>query len=151
MTVEFKRRLWQEGKEGIAAFEVRECSDSEEKTYSRTSKDRKGMVEKRFALFGASSVSNLRRKPLRGRNVSVNHSFPVFVWMFWNKCINFYPTREAVVQRNVSIPEIDEAPPERAERFSAPTTFLSLPTGVGMCSLGAQCCGVIKFCAHSCL
>ena len=55
-----------------------------EKTYFRTSdNDAKGMVELRFALSGASSVSNLRlMKSLRGRNVS-----PPFLsrlcLMFW--------------------------------------------------------------------
>ena len=60
------------------------CSE-EEKTYFRTSdKEGKGMVEKPFALSGASSVSDRRlMKPLRGRKVSPPFLSPLWL-MFWD-------------------------------------------------------------------
>ena len=74
-----------------AANNVQACRASSigsevEKTYFRTSdKSGKGMVEIRFAISGASSVSDYRRlmKPLRGQNVSPPLSSHLCL-MFWS-------------------------------------------------------------------
>ena len=71
------------------------------KTYFRTSdKDRKGMVEKRFALSGASSVSNFISLPEIGDwrstwegETFLHHSFAVFVW-----CSDPHKKHEAVLE-----------------------------------------------------
>ena len=72
----------------------------------RTSdKDGKGVVEKRFALSGASSVSdkNLRLiKPLRGRNISPPLLSRLCL-MFWNK---FFPLLKAWFHRRCFLDSI---------------------------------------------
>ena len=46
-------------------------------------KDRKGIVEKRFALSGASPVSDSDWSSPWEDKTFLDCSFPVFLWMFW--------------------------------------------------------------------